>query len=104
MILSRVASYDPAMLPSDPAAPIARAGVDPTRADRALEDALQSVIASRRGYRWDWWVGEDSLWHVELLWPERETFGGRTLAEALAWCLVRMMGWTGEIGIEGFPS
>lgn len=92
------------MLPLDLAATIARAGVDPSLPERTLEDALQSAIASRRGYRGEWWVGEDSLWHVELLWPERETFGGKTLAEALAWCLVWMLQWSGEIGIEGFAS
>jgi len=92
------------MLPCDLAAAIARAGVDPSLPNRALEDAIQSAIASRRGYRDTWWVGEDSLWHVELLWPERETFAGETLAEALAWCLVWMMGWTGELGIEGYAS
>jgi hypothetical protein len=42
------------------------------------------------------------LWHVELLWPVRETFGGATLAQALGWCLVGMMGWTGEIGAGAF--
>jgi hypothetical protein len=91
-------------LPGDLAASIARAVVDPTHAERVLEDALQSAIASRRGYRGDRWVGEDSLWHVELLRPEREIFGGKILAEALTWCLVWMMWWTGEIGVKGFAS
>jgi hypothetical protein len=57
------------------------------------------VIAERRGYIGGWWIGEDSLWHVELLTPVRERFGGKTLAEAIGWCPVAVMGWTGEIGV-----
>ena len=61
-----------------------------------------AAIAERRGYRGDWWVGDDGLWHVEVLSPVRETFGGATLAQALGWCLVGMMGWSGEIGVAAF--
>jgi hypothetical protein len=89
-------------LPADLAAAVARAGVDPTLPERLLEDALCAAITERRGYRGDWWVGDDGLWHVELLWPVRETFGGTTLAQALGWCLVGMMGWAGEVGAEAF--
>jgi len=42
------------------------------------------------------------LWHVELLWPVRETFGGARLAQALGWCLVGMLGWAGEAGAAMF--
>ena len=89
-------------LPAALAAAVARAGVDTTLPARLLEDALCSAIAERRGDRGDWGVGDDGLWHVELLWPVRETFGGVTLAQALGWCLVAMMGWTGEIGAGTF--
>ena len=77
------------MLAADLAATIARAGVDPTLTDRALEDALRHAIADRRGYvAWD---VDEVGWRVELLRPERENFGGPTLATALAWCLVWLM-------------
>jgi hypothetical protein len=45
-----------------------------------------------------------ALFWVDLLAPERETFRARTLAEALGWCLVWVMGTTGEIGVNGFVS
>jgi hypothetical protein len=86
------------VLPTDLAAAISRAGVDPTLPERRLEDALCAAIADRRGDRGAWWAGDDGLWYVELLSPVRETFGGATLAQALGWCLVGMMGWAGEIG------
>jgi hypothetical protein len=54
--------------------------VDPTLSERHLEDAQRPAIADRRGYLGDWGVGEDSLWHVELLGPDREAFSGRKLA------------------------
>jgi hypothetical protein len=79
-----------------------RAGIHPTLPARQLEDALRSAIAARGGYLGDWWVGADSLWHVELLSPVREAFGGRTLAQALGWCVVGVMGWRGEIGVGAF--
>jgi len=63
-----------------------------------LEDALCLAIAERRGYRGDWWIGDDGLWHVELLRPVREAFRGATLAQALGWCLVAVMGTTGDRG------
>jgi hypothetical protein len=76
----------------------ARAGVDPTLPERHLEDALRSAIADRRGYIDQWYVDDLSLWRVEVLSPHRETFGGRTLPQALAWALVWMLGTTGELG------
>jgi hypothetical protein len=65
-------------LPADLAAAIARAGVNPTLPERHLEDALCAEIADRRGYRGDWWVGDDGLWHVELLALVRDECGGAT--------------------------
>lgn len=76
-------------LPGDLGATIARAGVDPTLRDRALEDALRHAIADRRGYVA--WEVDEVGWRVDLLRPEIETFGGQTLAAALAWCLVWLM-------------
>ncbi len=77
------------MLPPDLAATIAQAGVDPTLGDRALVDALRGANADRRGYvSWD---VDQVGWRVELLHPERESFGGPTLGAALAWCLVWLM-------------
>jgi hypothetical protein len=64
---------------ADPGA--ARAGSGPLR--------RSSAIASRRGYC-DWTV-DHAGWVVMLLSPEEETFYGKTLEEALAWCLVWLM-------------
>jgi len=85
-------------LPADLSAAVARAGVDPTAEPRALRDALKGTIADRRGYvAWD----IDSVgWRVDLLAPERETFHGGTLEEALAWCLVWLI--SAEIGVGPF--
>jgi hypothetical protein len=83
------------LLPPDLAAAVARAGVDPTLPERRLEDVLCEAIADRRGYLDYWYVDDRSSWRVEVLAPNRETFGGRTLAVALAWCLVWLIGTTG---------
>ncbi len=77
------------MLPADLVGTIARAGVDATLSDRALVDALRGAIADRPGcIAWD---VDEVGWRVELLHPERESFGAQTLAAALAWCLVWLM-------------
>src|SRR5919112_4287343 len=73
------------------------AGVDPTLEGRALQDALLREIATRRGYRW--WDVDHAGWVVTLDSP-REQFYGRTLEEALAWCLVWLM--APELGIGPF--
>lgn len=76
-------------LPPELAGAIAQAGVDPTLEGQALQAALRSAIADRRGYvSWD--VGEMG-WLVVLHHPHDATFHGRTLEEALAWCLVWLM-------------
>lgn len=85
-------------LAPDLAAAIARAGVDPTLAAHPLQDALRSAIADRRGYC-DWTV-DHAGWVVTLYHPEPQTFYGRTLEEALAWCLVWLM--APEIGVGPF--
>jgi hypothetical protein len=77
---------------------MAQAGVNPTLEGRALQDALLSAIADRRGYlNWDVYHVE---WLVFLLHPEHETFDGRTFDETPAWCLVWLM--APEIGIGQF--
>lgn len=75
---------------------IAQAGVNPTLEGRALQDALRSAIADRRGYL-SWDLGEVG-WLVVLHHPQEATFHGRTLEEALAWCLVWLM--APELGID----
>jgi hypothetical protein len=86
------------VLAPDLAATVAQAGVDPTLEGRELQDALRKAIATRRGYC-DWTV-DHAGWAVTLLSPEEQTFFGRTLEEALAWCLVWQM--APEIGIGPF--
>jgi hypothetical protein len=85
-------------LAPDLAGAVAQAGVDPTLDGRALQDALRRAIATRRGYC-DWTV-DHAGWVVTLLSPERQDFSGRTLEEALAWCLVWLM--APELGIGPF--
>jgi hypothetical protein len=87
-----------APLVSDRAAAIDLAGIDPTLEPRPLQDAIRAAIATRRGYC-DWTVGHAG-WVVTLHAPEEQQFSGRTLEEALAWCLVYLM--VDEIGVEPF--
>ena len=56
------------------------------------------AIATRRGYCW--WDVDHAGWVVTLDSPERQEFYGRTLEEALAWCLVWLM--APEIGVGPF--
>ena len=85
------------ILAPDLANAVAQANVDPTLESRALLDALRRAIAARRGYCW--WTVDHAGWVVTLDSP-REEFYGRTLEEALAWCLVRLM--APEIGVGPF--
>jgi hypothetical protein len=68
------------------------------RAGRAREDALHRAIATRRGYCW--WDVDHAGWMVTLSSPEEHDFYGKTLEEALAWCLVWLM--APEIGVGPF--
>jgi hypothetical protein len=79
---------------------VAQAVVDLTLEDRALRDALRSAIAIRRGYC-DWTV-DNAGWVVHLLSPDEQEFSGRTLEEALAWCLVWLM--APELGVGPFRA
>jgi hypothetical protein len=81
----------------DFAGTVAQSGGDPALEGRDLQNALRRAIASRRGYC-DWTV-DHAGWVVTLLSPE-ETFYGRTLEEALAWCLVWLM--APEISVDQF--
>ena len=82
-----------------PTATDAARGAVPTRpSPRALQNAPKAAIADRRGYvAWD---VDHAGWVVELLRPERQTFHGGTLEEALAWCLVWLT--ADEWGIGAF--
>jgi hypothetical protein len=82
----------------DLAVAVAQAGVDLTLESRALQDAIRCAIATRRGYC-DWTV-DHAGGIVTLMSPEEQTFYGKTLAEALAWCLVWLM--APELGIGPF--
>ena len=46
------------------------------------------------------WDVDHAGWVVDLLSPDRQRFFGRTLEEALAWCLVWLM--ADEWGIGAF--
>ncbi|MCB0067617.1 MAG: hypothetical protein KDD77_10720 [Caldilineaceae bacterium] len=86
------------ILAPDLAGAIAQAGVDVTLDGRALQDAIRAAIADRRGYlSWD---VDHAGWVVTLHHPEEQIFYGRTLEEALAWCLVWLM--APEIGVGPF--
>jgi hypothetical protein len=79
---------------------MAHAGVDPTLDGRALQDALRSAVAIRRG-SCSWDVDHASCkWVVTLHSSEELDFYDRTLEEALAWCLVWLM--APELGIGPF--
>jgi hypothetical protein len=92
-----VRSSAPSLAP-DLAGAVAQAGVDPTLDSWDLQDALRRAIAERRGYC-DWTV-DHAGWVVILMSPEEQQFYGRTLEEALAWCLVWLM--APELGVGPF--
>jgi hypothetical protein len=53
-----------------------------------MQDALRGAIATRRGYCS--WTVDHAGWVVTLGSPEEQTFYGKTLEEALVWCLVKL--------------
>jgi hypothetical protein len=91
-------STDRPVLARDLAGTVAYADVDPTLEGRALQDALRAAIATRGGYCW--WDVDHAGWVVTLDAAEWQEFYGRTLEEALAWCLVWLM--APEIGVGPF--
>jgi hypothetical protein len=46
------------------------------------------------------WTVDQAGWVVTMMYPEEQTFYGRTLSEGLAWCLVWLM--FPELGIGQF--
>jgi hypothetical protein len=91
------ATEHPALAP-DLAGAMVQAGVDFTFEGRALQDALREAIATRGGFCS--WTVDHAGWVVTLLSPEQHDFYGKTLEEALAWCLVWLM--APEIGVGPF--
>jgi hypothetical protein len=67
-------------------AELAEVGIDPTLEGPALCEALQRAIPSHRGSCT--WQPIHTGWVVTLHYPERRTFFGQSLEEALAWCLL----------------
>jgi hypothetical protein len=84
-----VSAAERPVLPRDLAGTVAHAGVDPTLEGRALQYALRRAIATRRGS--SSWTVDHAGWVVTLHSPKEQAFYGRTLKEALAWCLVWLM-------------
>ena len=82
-------SADRPIVARDLAGTGAYAGIDPTLEGRALQDALRAAIATRGGSCW--WDIDHAGWVVTLHSPEEQEFYGRTLEEALAWCLIWLM-------------
>jgi hypothetical protein len=82
---------------------VAQAGVDLTLEARNLHHALRRAIATRRGCcSWDI---DHASWVVTLHSPEEQDINGKTLEDALAWCLVWLMakGTPGDWGL-GTPG
>ena len=75
-----------------------------------MQDALCGAITERRGSCS--WTVDHTSWVETLNTPEEQTLFGRTLKEALAWCLVWLMAkgtghpkgldWGPELGIGPF--
>jgi hypothetical protein len=90
-------SADRPVLPQDLAGTVPHAGVDPTLKGRALQDTLRRAIATRRGScSWD---VDHTSWVVTLHPPEEHDFFGKTLEEALTWCLVWLMASEQGVGL-----
>lgn len=86
------------ILAPDLASTITQAGSDPTLEERELQDALLSAITDRCCYL-SWGI-DYAGWVVTLHHPEEQIFHGRTLEEALVWCLVWLT--APELGIGQF--
>ena len=72
--------------PADLAAALAEVGIDPMLNGPALCEALQRTIALQRGSCS--WQPIYMGWVVTLHYPERRTFFGQSLEDALTWCLL----------------
>jgi hypothetical protein len=95
-----VSASEGPVLPRDLAGTVAYAGVDPTLEGRALQDAsvgrLRHAAAIAPG------SSTTRVGGATLHSPDEEVFYGRTLEEALAWCLVWLM--APEIGVGPFHA
>jgi len=92
-----MSAIDRPVLTPDLAGTVAYACVDPTLEGRPLQDALRAAISIRGSC---WWDVDHAGWVVPLDSLERQEVYGRTLEEALAWCLVWLM--APEIGVGPF--
>jgi len=97
-----MSAFDRPVLPRDDpsGAPgtVAHVGVDPTLEGHAVQSALRHAIATRRGSCF--WDVNHASWVVSLHSPDEQDFSGKSLEEALAWCLVWLM--APELGIGPF--
>jgi hypothetical protein len=87
----------------DLALALAAAGVPIAAPDDERIAAIRRAIAERRGYI-DGPTLTEIGYQVELLFPVRHVFEGRTETLALSWCLVFLMGEAGEVGVGSFRS
>ena len=85
------------ILPVDVARALAADGVPIHAPDEERIAAIQRAITERRGYLGELTVG-DVGFSVELLFPIRQTFEGRTETTALTF----LMGEAGELGVGAF--
>jgi len=90
-----VSAKERPVLAPDLAGAVAQAGGDPTLDGRALQDPLRAAIATRRGSCS--WTVDHAGWVVTRHSSDEQEFSGKTLEEALAWCLVRLM--APELGV-----
>jgi len=88
-------------LPNDLALTLASVGIDINLDEDDLIVAIKDAIAQRRGYCTEPELGE-IRYSLELLYPERQVFQGRTPVIAWAWCLVYLMGAAGQIGVGAY--
>jgi hypothetical protein len=93
-----VSTRDRPVLAADVAGTVAPTGVDSRLESRALQGALLGAIATRRGDCS--WTVDHAGWVVSLHSPDEQDFSGRTLEEALAWCLVWLL--APELGMRPF--
>ena len=90
-------------LPIDLALMLAGIGINIHLDEDELELTLRTEIGERRGYLGSFTVVDEG-WKLDLLYPVRETFSGRTRVMAYAWCLIYLMGESGEIGINAVQA
>jgi hypothetical protein len=80
----------------DLAIAVATGGLDASLEGSAQQDALLSSIAAHRGSCS--WTVDHASWVVTLHSPEEHGFYGKTLEDALAWCLMWLMAPEIDVG------